>query len=72
MFTERHDKYCKQESVFRICIHWRGRKFDKNIYVSELPETMDIINFIHADMKSVFKHRKNVDLNENSNRAVVR
>lgn len=55
MFAERHNKFCKQESVFRMCTNRRGRKFDKSIYVSVLPETKDIINFIHVDMKPVFK-----------------
>jgi len=55
VFTERDSKFCKQENVFRICMHRRGRKFDKSIYVSVLPETKDIINFIHVDMKPVCK-----------------
>ena len=46
--------------------------FDKSIYVCVLTETMDIINFIHVDMKPVFKHRKNLDVTENYNGAVVK
>jgi hypothetical protein len=72
VFTERHNNCCKEENVFTICIHRSGRKFEKSIHVSVLPETMDIINFIHVDMKPVFKYSKKLGVTEKYNVAAVR